>query len=367
MPGSLNKLFFPVTSSVRGQRLDQVVCAHVEGWSRSRLQAWIRAGRVRLSGKVVRKPGLILMEEGEIEVELALPEVRGEKPRVSELVVLYSDPHILVIDKPAGLLTHGNAPSEPTQPNAPGVHRSEASVADLAREKFGEMPSSGPGDRPGIVHRLDRETSGVMVLARTDEALAELKRQFKERAVEKTYLALVHGDPRFDSDWIEKPLGRREHARDRISIMPEGEGREAVTYFEVRERFVKAEQNTVGAQRAARGARLDESIESASHSETSPRDAVALLAVFPKTGRTHQVRVHLASIGLPLVGETVYLPRRRGLPKLPAGAPALERQALHAHVLSFQHPLTHEALRFESPLPPDIGRLLAWLRAARPV
>lgn len=347
MPGSLNKLLIPVTGAERGQRLDQVVCAHVEGWSRTRLQSLIRAGRVRLSGKVVEKPGLILMEEGEIEVDLVLPEKIEEKARASDLAVIFEDEHFIVIDKPSGLLTH---------PNAPNLNRPDASVAGLAREKFGELPSAGEPDRAGLVHRLDRETSGLMVLARTEEALLDLKRQFKERTVEKTYLALVHGDPRFDSDWIEKPLGRREHARDRISIMNEGEGREAVTYFEVRERFARA--SDAAAQPAQRGAR-----DEVSRPEPAPRDAVALLAVFPKTGRTHQVRVHLSSIGLPLVGETIYLPRRRGAPTLPPGAPAMERQALHAHALSFLHPITHEPVRFESPLPEDMSRLLEWLRA----
>lgn len=345
MPGSLDRLSFPVTGAERGQRLDQVVCAHVEGWSRTRLQALIKDGRVRLSGKIVRKPGLILMEAGEIEVELALPEAAESNPRPYELVEIFADEHLIVIEKPAGLLTHRNAQGTGT------------SVADLARERYGELPSSGDEDRAGIVHRLDRETSGLMVIARSPEALLDLKRQFKERTVEKTYVALVHGDPRFDSDWIEKPLGRREHARDRISIMKEGEGREAVTYFEVRERFARPKEDTGNSKHVTRGAR-----DAVDEPESSPRDAMALLAVFPKTGRTHQVRVHLASIGLPLVGETLYLPRRRAAPSLPPGAPTLERQALHAQVLSFRHPFTHESVRFEAPLPDDMARLLDWLR-----
>jgi 23S rRNA pseudouridine1911/1915/1917 synthase len=336
MSGSLNKLFFPVTNALRGQRLDQVVCARAEGWSRTKVQALIKAGCVRLSGKTVRKPGLILMEEGEIEVELAMPNAEREKPFPAELTVIFSDEHLIVVDKPAGMLTHGNAPHERT------------SVSDLARERFGPLPSSGGAERAGIVHRLDRETSGVMVLARTEEALADLKRQFHERSVAKTYTAIVHGDPRFDSDWIETPLGRKEKARDRISIMPEGLGREAVTYFEVRERFEASLDPKVQSDRPA-----------------IPR-ACARLAVFPKTGRTHQVRVHLASIGLPLVGETLYLPRRRAAPELPLGAPAVGRQALHATELSFQHPITHEPLRFESPPPDDMSRLLTWLRVHAP-
>ena len=338
MSASSDKLFFPVTSAVRGQRLDQVVCARAEGWSRNRVQALIKAGCVRLSGKIVRKPGLILMDEGEIEVELALPASERDRSEALDLAIVFSDEHLIVVDKPAGLLTHGNAIGE------------RSSVADLARERFGALPSSGGAERAGLVHRLDRETSGLLVLARTEAALADLKRQFHERTVAKTYMALVHGDPRFDSDWIEAPLGRRENARDRISIMKPGSGRAATTYFEVRERF--AEPGDAGSRdkKEAHEAGLD-------------RTACALLAVFPKTGRTHQVRVHLASIGLPLVGETLYLPRRRALPKLPAGAPPMERQALHAQALAFEHPITRQPLRFESPLPADMSRLLEWLRA----
>jgi 23S rRNA pseudouridine1911/1915/1917 synthase len=344
MSPSSDKLFFPVTSAVRGQRLDQVVCARAEGWSRTRVQALIKAGCVRLSGKIVRKPGLILMDEGEIEVELALPVSERDRSVAAELAIVFSDEHLIVIDKPAGLLTHGNAPGE------------RASVADLARDRFGALPSMGGPERAGLVHRLDRETSGLLVLARTEEALADLKRQFHERTVAKTYLAIVHGDPRFDSDWIEAPLGRRESSRDRISIMKAGEGRAAVTYFEVRERFVRGgsvDSSDADADRDASG----------SGATSIDPEACALLAVFPKTGRTHQVRVHLASIKLPLVGETLYMPRRRALPRLPAGAPPIGRQALHAHVLEFEHPITREALRFESPLPDDMSRLLAWLRA----
>jgi 23S rRNA pseudouridine1911/1915/1917 synthase len=325
MPESAHRLSFPVTAAERGKRLDQVLCAHVEGWSRTKVQALIKAGRVRLSGRTVRKPGLILMEAGEIEAELALPETAVEASFPSELAVLFEDEHVIAIDKPAGMLTHGN------------TARTGTSVADRAREQFGALPSLAGEERAGIVHRLDRETSGVLVLARTAEALEELKRQFKSREVEKTYVAIVHGDPRFDSEWIEKRLGRSERARDRIRVMGAGEGRDAVTYYEVRERFTGP--------------------------AASDRGSAALLAVFPKTGRTHQVRVHLSSIGLPLVGETLYLPRRRTPPSLPAGAPKMERQALHAQSLAFAHPVTHEPMRLEAPMPEDMKGLLEWLRA----
>jgi 23S rRNA pseudouridine1911/1915/1917 synthase len=331
MPDYARKLSFPVTAAERGKRLDQVLCTHVEGWSRTKVQALIKAGRVRLSGRVTKKPGLILMEEGEIEAELALPDSEREESFERELTVLYEDEHMVAIDKPAGMLTHGNAVKA-----GMSAARGGTSVADLAREKFGALPSLGGEERAGLVHRLDRETSGVLLLARTEEALEELKRQFKSREVEKEYVAIVHGDPRFDSEWIEKRLGRSEKARDRIRVVGDGEGREAVTYYEVRERFTGPQAND--------------------------RDSAALLAVFPKTGRTHQVRVHLSSIGLPLVGETLYLPRRRTPPSLPEGAPKMERQALHAQSLAFAHPITHEPMRVEAPLSADMSALLEWLR-----
>jgi 23S rRNA pseudouridine1911/1915/1917 synthase len=140
-------------------------------------------------------------------------------------------------------------------------------------------------------------------------------------------LALVHGVPRFDSDWIEGWLGRSERARDRIGVMPEGEGRHASTYYEVRKRF----------------------------------DGFALLAVFPKTGRTHQIRVHSSSVGLPIVGDTLYKPRGKAISKMPADAPAMTRHALHAHALELIHPFTRSAMKFEAPLPRDMAALVDFL------
>ena len=315
---------FAVSVEARGQRLDQVLVARIGGFSRTKLQDLIKEGRVRFGGAVVKKPGMILLEAGEIVVEVEEADTATEPGSAGELAIVHADEHLLVLDKPAGMLTHRNS-----------AH-GEPGIADLAVARFGALPEPEAERedgvaRPGVVHRLDRDTSGLVILARTDEALAALKDQFRARAVEKTYLALVHGEPRFDSDWIEAPLGRSAKHRDRISVMPEGEGRPASTYYEVRERF-------------------------------GP-DGLALLAVFPKTGRMHQVRVHLTSVGLPLVGDRVYKPRRGRSLALPEGAPPLDRQALHAHALAFRHPATGEPLRFESPLAPDIASLVAFLRA----
>jgi len=202
---------------------------------------------------------------------------------------------------------------------------------DLAVAQFGPLPTLYGAERPGIVHRLDRDTSGLLLLGRTPEALAALKAAFQAREVAKTYLAIVRGEPRFDTEWIVARLGRTSSRRDRISVVGEGEGREASTYYEVRERF----------------------------------DGFALLAVFPKTGRTHQVRVHLGSVGLPLLGEELYLPKRTRSPAPKPGDPVIARQALHAHALELAHPASGEALRFEAPLPADMAGALATLRLNR--
>jgi 23S rRNA pseudouridine1911/1915/1917 synthase len=325
MHSSKRKIVLALPKGKPGRRLDHVLADLVEGWSRSALQGLIKAGAVRLDGEVVKRPGTLLVGGGRVEIDLDPPAGKEEpSAAAAELPVVFADAHLIVVDKPAGMLTHGNPTSRGT--------RREKSAADLLVERFGPLPSLHGEDRPGIVHRLDRDTSGLLIVGRTREALETLKQRFQAREVEKTYLAIVRGAPRFDSDWIEKRLGRNRARRDRISVVKEGEGREASTYYEVRERF----------------------------------DGFALLAVFPKTGRTHQVRVHLASIGLPLVGERLYLARNSRTLPLPAGAPVLVRHALHAHALAFAHPATGEPLRFESPLPADMEAVIEWLRQNRP-
>jgi 23S rRNA pseudouridine1911/1915/1917 synthase len=302
-----------------GRRLDVVLVRLVSGVSRSRLQAWIREGRVSVEGRRVRRPGALIAAGARIELVPPAPADPAASAALADhLPVLHADPELIAVDKPAGMLSH---PSERTR---------VGTVADLAAARFGPLPAIQGEDRPGIVHRLDRWTSGVMVLGRTRPALEHLKDQFKHRSVRKTYLALVHGAPRFDSDWIDAPIARPPERRDRYRIAPQGEGRPASTYFEVRERF----------------------------------DGFALLACFPKTGRTHQIRVHLASIAHPVVGDRVYR-HRSTPPTIPPEAPLVDRQALHAQVLELEHPATGAGLRFEAPLAQDITALLDWLRTHR--
>jgi 23S rRNA pseudouridine1911/1915/1917 synthase len=310
---------FTVGDDARGKRLDQVLGSLVCDESRTRLQGWIKEGRVRLGGEVVKKPGLILMTGGELVLDREGTRFDSTLALDLDLPVLFVDEHLIAIDKPAGVLTHRNGGG------------GEASVADWAQARFGPLPSIHGEDRPGVAHRLDRETSGLLLLGRTSEALEGLKRGFQARAVKKTYTAFVHGAPRFATQWIETSLGRNARSRDRISIAAVGEGRPASTYYETREKF----------------------------------DGFALLAVLPKTGRTHQVRVHLASEGMPLVGEKLYLPRKGGPWRLPEGAPPMTRQALHAAELEFAHPVTGESLKLAAPLPKDMSDWLSWLRANR--
>lgn len=319
MPPSEDTHRWCVPAHQAGERLDRALVEALPTFSRSRLQALIKAGRVRVEGLVARKPGNVVGEGSTIEVDLPQAPI-APPPRESRrrLQVLWSDDDLAVVDKPPGLLSHRGEGAE------------EVSLGDLARSAFGDLPSLQGADRPGIVHRLDRDTSGVMVLGLTRESLEGLMRQFRERKVQKRYRALVLGEPRFDSDWIEEPVGRSKRHPDRMNITPLDEGgKEARTFYTVLERFGTA----------------------------------ASLACEPKTGRTHQIRVHLSSIGLPVLGDRVYRTKGGRPVQLGAGAPVAKRQMLHAERLQFTHPRSGEGMSFEAPLPADFEEVLEGLRA----
>lgn len=302
-----------------GERLDRVLVERYPDESRARLQSWVKAGSVLIDGEPAAKAGVRLEQGQRIEVlEPPARDVLSSAEAAGRLDVIHEDDAIVVVNKPAGLLMH-SAPSA----------LEEVSLAELAAALYPGLPSLQGEDRPGIVHRLDRDTSGLVVIGRTEEAMRDLMHQFAEREVNKAYLALVHGTPRFDSDWIEAPIGRSPRQPDRQSILPEGEGRPAETFYEVLERY----------------------------------DRFAFLRCEPKTGRTHQIRVHLTSVDLPIIGDTVY--RKRGALErpLPKDAPDPGRQALHAAELSFVHPSTGEEVTFTSELPAELEALRAWLEA----
>lgn len=300
-----------------GERLDVLLVALLHGPSRSRVQSWIRADRVLLDGEQVVKPRVVVQAGSEIVV---LPESEAEADTRTDpsldFTVLYEDEHLAVIDKPAGIIAHRNEKNQ------------SGTIADLATARWGELPSFDEADRPGIVHRLDRETSGVMLIAKSEAALTELRRQFQDREIKKTYFALVYGSPRFDSDWIEERIGMDPRHRDRKGVVGEGEGKEASTFYETTERF----------------------------------GALSLLTCYPKTGRTHQIRVHLAHIGHPVWTDSVYRPKSGTPVKPSADAPVMHRHALHAHAIGFTHPATGEPMEVKSELEGEFAAFVEWLR-----
>jgi len=309
---------FAVPAEQDGARLDRALVELVPGASRVQVQGWIKDGGVAVDGAPVLRPAHAIAAGQTIELtRVPSSRTRPGAPADLDFRLVHTDEHILVVEKPAGMVVH---PSNTVR---------GGTLSELCEARYGPLPTPQGEERHGIVHRLDAETSGLCVLARTEEAGDELKRQFKAREVDKLYLAIVHGDPRFDADWIESPLGRSPKSPDRVSVMPEDEGRPSRTFYEVRERF----------------------------------GCAALLACKPVTGRTHQIRVHLESIEHPVVGDKLYKGRRGRREHLPADAPKLERHALHATHLAFTHPASGAPMAFDAPLPDALEELCAWLRA----
>jgi len=289
-----------------GERLDVFVVRRCPGLSRSLVQRLIREGRVTVGGRPGRAGQRL--ERGDRVVVRMPPEAPEPlRPEPIPLTIVYEDADLLVVDKSAGLTVHPAA----------GVRRGTLAAALLAYRP--ELAGVGGPERPGIVHRLDRDTSGLLVVAKNEAARAALVRQWKEQQVEKGYLALVHGRLEPLQGVIDAPVGRDQRHRQRMAVV-EG-GRAARTAYRV--------------QRYLQGGPSD-------------RDVYSLVEVTPSTGRTHQIRVHFAALGHPLVGDRVY-----GRPSAVLG-----RQFLHAHRLAFRHPVDGRLLEFESPLPDDLRQAL---------
>jgi 23S rRNA pseudouridine1911/1915/1917 synthase len=250
----------------------------------------------------------------QVDVTIPDPEPGQPQPEDLPLRVVYQDARLLVLDKPAGIAVH------------PGAGRPGGTLVNALLHHVKDLSGVGGVLRPGIVHRLDRGTSGLMVVAKDDDAHRRLARQFAARSVEKEYLALVLGVPARREGAIDGPIGRHPVERRRMAVRPGG--RQARSSYAVEEAF----------------------------------DGAALLRVRIHTGRTHQVRVHLASIGHPVAGDTIYGGRR---PTSGAALSLLDRPALHAARLAFDHPQDGRRIRLESPLPDDMVRVLELLRAAR--
>ncbi len=291
-----------VSESEAGSRID-VALSSLAAVPRSEVQRWISANRVRLNGGSCRASRRVSL--GDTVEAWPLESVEAlVLPEAMELDILYEDSWLIVVNKPAGLVVHP----------APGHPRGTLVNALLGH--CGDLAGAGGVLRPGIVHRLDRGTSGVLVAAKNDGAHRSLSDQFHDHSIERIYRAFVRGLPSADAGTVRRAIGRHPRDRKRMSVATRA-GREAATGWTVRARFPVSRRSD--------------------------------LEIRPETGRTHQIRVHLASVGLPIAGDTVYGRARRA---------EIDRPALHAAVLGFVHPESGEGLRFEAPLPQDMVDLL---------
>ncbi len=340
-----------VAADEAGERLDRVLARHVAELSRSRLKVLIEAGAVAIDGATIRNPSHHVNSGAAISVDIPPPEPAKPTAEPIPLNVIYEDDDIIVIDKPRNLVVHPAAGNwTGTLVNALIAHCGD-SLSGIGGEK-----------RPGIVHRLDKDTTGVMVVAKNDRAHRSLAAQFAahgrgDEDFERSYLAFVWGAPERPQGLIDAPVERDRHARDRMAVR-EG-GREAVTHWRVLERYA-----------GERAPRRSGKAAKAANAGKPPEPVASLLACRLETGRTHQIRVHLASIGHPLLGDETYGSGFRTkaallTPEAQAALAALGRQALHAHILRVTHPSSGEILAFRSELPPELARLQRALAGSR--
>jgi 23S rRNA pseudouridine1911/1915/1917 synthase len=301
-------------ASAAGLRLDQALARELPQYSRARLQGWIEAGAVKVDGRQPRSKDKVLGGE-QVEIAARLEADERVAPEAQPLAVVHEDRALFVIDKPAGMVVH---------PGAGNRHHT------LQNALLALDPGLALVPRAGLVHRLDKDTSGLLVVARTPEAHASLVAALAEREIERSYLAICIG-AMTGGGTVDAPIGRHRTLRTRMAVR--NDGREAVTHYRIEKRF----------------------------------RAHTFVRVQLETGRTHQIRVHLAHIGYPIVGDPVYVGRRRlpagCSPALAAALGAFPRQALHAAHLALAHPLTGKRLEWEAPLPADMVRLLAALEA----
>lgn len=316
---------FKVGREGAGLRLDAFVAGRGLGLTRSQVERLARSGRVRVEGRAAR-PGRRLSAGELVEVGLPPRESGGPVPEAIPLDILFEDDHVVVVNKPRGMVVH------------PGAGRTRGTLVNAMLGRGQALAPGGGAHRPGIVHRLDRDTSGLLVVAKTEEAYADLSQQVRRRELERHYLALVWGSVREDRLLIEIPIGRHVRDRKRMAAVPRpGEGRRV--------------------RSAATDVRVLERL-----------GVMTLVEARLGTGRTHQIRVHLAHQGHPVVGDVVYGVRRARQGKAGLDAEtlakvrALSGQGLHAQMLRFRHPVGGQELSFSAPLPKDMGTLLAHLR-----
>jgi 23S rRNA pseudouridine1911/1915/1917 synthase len=316
-----------------GGRIDRVLAARIPSLSRSRLKALILGGQVTSAHVTILDPASPVKAGDVISVNLPPPEDPVPQGENIPLAIVYEDDDLIVLDKPRGLVVHPSA-----------GHATGTLVNALIAHCGDSLSGIGGVKRPGIVHRLDKDTTGLLVVAKNDKAHKALSKQFADKlesGLQRGYLAVVWGAPDRPKGIIDAPLDRSPINREKQAVR-EG-GRDAITHWEMRERYVSKEGKDAG------------------------KPVASLLACMLETGRTHQIRVHLAHIGHPIMGDETYATGfKTKAGRLSEDArnalEALGRQALHAAVLGFTHPVTGETLRFEAPLPPDIARLVEALR-----
>ncbi len=310
-------LMLTVSEADVGNRLDAYLAAQIDGWSRARLQHLIDEGEVLVNGNRA-KTSYKVSAKDEIEVELTPAPYSNFIPENIPLDIVFEDEDVIIINKPAGLVVHPAA----------GIH--SGTLANALAYHFQQLSTQAGSRRPGIVHRLDKDTSGLLVVAKTESGHEDLADQFRAREVFKSYVALVYGVVRQERGRIEQPIARDPRNRTRMAIVPGGRG--ALSLYKVRRSF----------------------------------DSFTLLDVELKTGRTHQIRVHLSWLKHPVVGDELYSGGRDNNvqdAQLRAQIRKLNRQFLHAEQLGFRHPRTGEQMRFTAPLPEELLRLLEELEA----
>jgi 23S rRNA pseudouridine1911/1915/1917 synthase len=298
-----------------GWRLDRALAAAVPTLSRERLKALIRTGAVEAAGTAVRDPATKVKGSEHFRLHVPEPEPAHNEPQDIPLPIVFEDPHLLVVDKPAGLVVH------------PAAGNRDGTLVNALLHHCGTSLSGiGGVARPGIVHRIDKDTSGLLVVAKTDVAHEGLARQFAAHSIDRRYLAIVSGVPKTSGGTVDAPLARSSANRKKIAIVEGSRGKRAVTHWK----------------------RLELLSDS------------ALVECSLETGRTHQVRVHMASIGHPLLGDPVYGRSREHRELLKSLG--FQRQALHAAELGFTHPVTKHRLSFSSGMPADMQELFNQLR-----
>ncbi len=309
--GGIQTIDVRLEAAHAGWRLDRALADAVPTLSRERLKALIRSGSVVAQGSPLRDPALKVRGDEAVRVAVPEPQPAHNEPQDIPLTIVFEDDHLLVVDKPAGLVVH------PAAGNFDGTL-----VNALLHHCAGNLSGIGGVARPGIVHRIDKDTSGLLVVAKTDVAHEGLARQFAAHSIDRRYLAIVNGVPKASEGSIDAALARSAANRKKIAIVEGDRGKRAVTYWRRLELL---------------------------------RDS-ALVECRLETGRTHQVRVHMASIGHPLVGDPVYGRSGKTHSKL-LNKLGFNRQALHATQLGFTHPVTKSRLSFASPMPPDMQEL----------